>query len=369
MAQIPCDPGLLREMMADMRRSDPLSQPGQYWEHYCNSIATAIEEHGLDDFRSPRSDSRFDGFQDVHIFVDYLASYRFLRRMLTGPLSFLKSLPRIGRQFTVLDAFEGRLTAGYQNQTALAYHLLRAEAPNEPLDKIEDSGLGRPIEYKTPGGKRYALEFLNKFDKYLTVKKSVDFSQVKSFMELGGGYGCMAEVVMKLHPDMTYFILDIAPQLFISQSYLKAIFGDRVMTYEETKQHKEITPELLKRLNKSIVMVASWELEKIKVPCDMLFTDYAIMEMDLQIIRSYARRLNGIIRRHVFISDRLGMQGGSSVKTLKQSMSMQDVIGCFADFAESRRLPFRHLARLHSDASVEANVALSRVRDAVAAPV
>ena len=169
------------------------------------------------------------------------------------------------------------------------------------LDRIEASEEGSPGDIFTSGGRKYSLGLLSKFIQYIWLRQHVDFSKIDVVLEIGSGIGTNIELLLKLHPHLKVILIEIAPQLYFSQEYLAAIFGDeKGCRYSQMKGIKEINH---KTLGKHMVfcllpnMIDRIKLEKI----DLYFNSASMEEMDLTIVKNYIKYLNNFNTRFVYL--------------------------------------------------------------------
>jgi len=99
---------------------------------------------------------------------------------------------------------------------------------------ITEYNLGKPFlndfEYRSSGNNIHHLYHLLKFFK----ETSTDASDMKTVVEVGGGYGNMAKIFKMINPHATYIIIDIPIFSYLQCVYLKTIFGeDAVHMIEE----------------------------------------------------------------------------------------------------------------------------------------
>jgi putative sugar O-methyltransferase len=92
------------------------------------------------------------------------------------------------------------------------------------LSRVPEASLGSPIPlYRGPTllSQDLALSSLE----INRIAEHLDFSSIRSVLEIGGGYGRLAYVFRKLLPNVEYHIVDIPPTLAISELYLTTLFG------------------------------------------------------------------------------------------------------------------------------------------------
>src|SRR5262249_9020527 len=103
---------------------------------------------------------------------------------------------------------------------------------------------------------RLALRY---YGRYAYVGRHLDWNQVQVVAELGSGAGGQTEVLAKLHPELTLLLFDIPPQLYICEQYLKAVFGDRVISY---RQARTLLPDS-KPTKGKIHVLGNWMLDRV----------------------------------------------------------------------------------------------------------
>ena len=96
-----------------------------------------------------------------------------------------------------------------------------------------ESRLGTPLEYyKLTGAEHgWTRPYLNYLLCLTALSKHVDAAP-KAFLEIGGGYGVLGEILLSRDSGARYVNLDIPPLVTVSSYYLKTLFGDRVRTYD-----------------------------------------------------------------------------------------------------------------------------------------
>jgi hypothetical protein len=55
---------------------------------------------------------------------------------------------------------------------------------------------------------------------YLEEKTNINFSRLGVFIEFGGGYGSMTDLVKKFNPNMTQVVIDFPIMLLVQYYYL-----------------------------------------------------------------------------------------------------------------------------------------------------
>ena len=126
-----------------------------------------------------------------------------------------------------------------------------------PLSEVEISRFGNPEDFFEVDGRCLTPRSLIYYMRYGYVGRYLDWTKVGVMAELGPGVGTQTEVIGKLHPDISILLFDIPPQLYVCEAYLKAVFGDRVVSYRETRNIKQgFQPRPGK-----IYVFGNWQLE------------------------------------------------------------------------------------------------------------
>ncbi|OUR98857.1 hypothetical protein A9Q84_05440 [Halobacteriovorax marinus] len=329
-----------------------ISTTGQYWEGYVSQVLNTIENDiktnngvGFDKFRQ---DPRLEGFIDNQQFPTYLKGYGLIKKILNFTRSILIKIPKISglsRVLEVLNVYEDMVTQLYEDKVALGYNYLRSIDPT--IESISDSCVGSPRFWNSSTGKSYTLDFLQKFLKTTVMDKSIDFKSVNTVVELGGGFGVQAEVMLKKYPHLNYIIVDLPSQLLVSQNYLKKVFKEKVITFGQIKENEFIDDSIFSKEGGNILMVPAAHVAKLKLKCDLFVAEYALMEMEHKIIENYLKSIGPLMSSasYVFIADRLKMHSGSIHKSNEEDMSIEILKEQFGKygFEEKARSPYESM--------------------------
>lgn len=105
---------------------------------------------------------------------------------------------------------------------------------------LKESGVGHPtityIKYWTSHNSIHQLYHLTNFSQ----KIGIDLSNISQIVEWGGGYGCLARILKKINPNLTYIIIDLPIFSTIQAVYLSTIFGAEKINFI-TRKNPNIT--------------------------------------------------------------------------------------------------------------------------------
>jgi putative sugar O-methyltransferase len=139
---------------------------------------------------------------------------------------------------------------------------------------LHEHNTGNPIlndlEYKTSGNSIHHLFHLLKFEK----ETNTPLASMKSVLEFGGGYGNMAKLFKKMHPDTTYTIIDIPIFSYIQYVYLQTVLGaENVVLFENEQRivpgkvnivpmHKPYLTQVAAELTDLDLFISTWALSE-----------------------------------------------------------------------------------------------------------
>ena len=103
---------------------------------------------------------------------------------------------------------------------------------------LKETPVGQPtitnFKYWTSHNSIHQLHHLANFSEIT----SLDYSNISQVVEWGGGYGCMARVLMKFNPNLTYIIIDLPIFSIIQAIYISTIFSpDKINVITDENQN------------------------------------------------------------------------------------------------------------------------------------
>ena len=262
---------LTERTLEEVKGVDEIYRPTTFWEPALDQLLADMAEHGLENFKSwPTSKVWFcprygRGFSYVTIDATYKRAKEvnpstdksWLSGLLTGGLE-------AGRDFDVV-----RLAWDQQRWPF-------------DLTGYGESRLGTPPQYyKLTGAEHgWTRPYLNYLLCLTALSRHVD-AVPKAFLEIGGGYGVLGEILLSRDPDARYVNLDIPPLVTVSSYYLRTLFGDRVTTYDGNLTK---TGEL--KLDTSAVL-PNWRIKDIRGDFDVFVNTFSFQEMEPNVVEHY----------------------------------------------------------------------------------
>jgi putative sugar O-methyltransferase len=128
-------------------------------------------------------------------------------------------------------------------------HLLWTYAKTKDVRRVfqelSEPTLGNPFRIYSQD-QLISQDLANSMLEYLSMSEVVDFAGCKKVLEVGGGYGRDAHVILSLNPRLSYFFVDVPPSIFIAQKYIAKLFPDRTVfavqnfsSFEDVKEEME----------------------------------------------------------------------------------------------------------------------------------
>lgn len=167
------------------------------------------------------------------------------------------------------------------------------------LDRLQEPLEGNPVTVPHEGALA-SQDLANSLLEYYSIREHVDFARCDRVLEIGGGYGRDAYVVMMLNPHIQYFLVDIPPAIWIAQRYLSSVFPDRkVFPVREFHSYQDVRKEMEQS---SIVCLLPHQLELIPdAHFDLALNISSFGEMRQEQIDAYMQMLERLTRGYFYM--------------------------------------------------------------------
>lgn len=240
------DPSFLA-MAAEVEASSALYKPSRFWDSLNTVNAQWLGTFGLENFKRTVAQNYFNWMVAIPQDPQFRAAFaRWIRRPTTRPLRTRMTRPDLLRTTIGL---EDRLTPFrwlvYRTFVAMLWDLTSREDRLGLSDRLEEPGLGNPIEIVSRG-KRISQDLANSIRECNTVWERCDAGRTPRpvVAELGAGYGRLGQVFLSGTPAR-YFIFDIPPALHVSQWYLGKLFPERkVFAFRHFDRFEDVRAEV-----------------------------------------------------------------------------------------------------------------------------
>lgn len=292
------DLSLLDEMMCDLQSHQDSFYPGPYWLNKQERVLKWLRNNDLNLYRAyDYNGNATENFSGGSSWPSLSSLQKDLSEIRNGFVTRLMNKLGISwrnkeKKLLELAYFQSTLNVNMMFMLIEKYDL------DHELEKITCQHTGSPsdlIEYK---GNYFHYKFINKFFVYLFLKNFIDFKNIRNVIEVGAGVGLLGELLLKLHPHLKLYLVDIAPQLYVLNQNMEAVFPGKVASYRKIKE----SPDILKSPDYNIFVLPSWQIKNLYGMDFDLSINQAFEEMSRETVESYLDAVKALKTKHVFIN-------------------------------------------------------------------
>jgi putative sugar O-methyltransferase len=271
--------GVTNQLLDGVRDCDPIYRPTNFWTPGLRDILADLETRGLEAFKSwPTA-----GYWFYPTYGRTLApgtvDKTFKSAVKANPglnkLSWLRSLNGFHEAMRDFDA--ARLT---WDQSRWPFDLAG----------FGESTVGRPARHYAltdVDAVRWGKPYLNYLLCLAALSRHVD-SPPRTFLEIGGGFGVLGEIVLARDEHARYVNLDIPPLVTVASYYLSTLFGDRVLT-----------PDAVDVPDTASACLPNWRLPDVRGPFDVFVNSFSFQEMEPHVVEHYVGMVADLEVTHV----------------------------------------------------------------------
>lgn len=273
---------LLKCLINDSLKYSNLYQPGSYWKKKNLQSFLEIEKKGIKNFRGSDNNigESFSDNQNTDILNDYYGCTRGLFRLILKKLYPLKNI--FIRQL--------KLTSNYMNEKNLYKSMFFEQ--NTYIKKLSnifhfnDTVNCGCEDFSILNNKKISNHYLTIADTHLNFSKKIDFKKIKSFFEIGGGFGANIHFLIQNYSNLNKIVyLDLPVNLYIATQYLKKFYKDSVRDYLNVRSDKI---EFSKNDNLEIICIPPWKIKDLNIKIDLFQNSNSFVEMPKNVILNYS---------------------------------------------------------------------------------
>jgi putative sugar O-methyltransferase len=264
---------LTARTLAELETCAPMYRPTNFWTGGLAQLLKDMNDHGLERFKIwPTSHIWFyprygNGFSNASIAETFEAAAR---------------ANQWANKSWVTSALNGSLEA--RRDYDIAGVCWNHERWPVDLGAFGESPIGTPPQaYQlSPSNEvRFGRPYLNYLILLAALSNHVD-APPKRFLEIGGGFGVLGEIVLSHDPDAAYVDIDIPPLATVASYYLTELFGTgRVQIYDRSAVDRG--PIEVPRSG----VFPSWRIEDIAFDCDVFVNSFSFQEMEPDVVDNY----------------------------------------------------------------------------------
>lgn len=314
--QLEDDPKLFELMMEELKNSPQMYQPTNYWSKYINETIRLIREERLKDFRRQKW-----GYFRSFGASDFASTSEYQRTLLRRA-----NVSEADKKL-IIDYLE--FTAKHRDLPVLPFNMAWQEIDQLaarsadltgrvsgalPITQIEPDPVGNPLHDFAYEGKTYTHYFLGYYMRYAAANRVIDFNKVDNIVELGSGAGNQVEILKKYYPHLTFYLVDLAPYLYLCHQFLRAVFPDNHVSYRETAEQQTVTADR----KGDILFLGSGRLNTLRPKGVTLFWNSASFgEMEPEVVENYISEIktwaDGVYLYQAMTGKELGSEGKGGV--------------------------------------------------------
>ena len=275
-------------MMNMAESSSKRYRPGPYWRKKAKSSYKQILRHGLNDFRSD-SNTIGLGFAD-----NTILDTRDLPSNIAVKL--LKSTS-LGIALERIVPFKSQVSlTSYYNREYIKYFnaFLSTSERYSQLKSIYspsfDTLRGNCLKYTNDSAKlsHHYIELLSTLD---YVANDFSFCPRTRYLEIGAGFGANPHLLIELFGIRKIICIDIAPNLYVQNQYLKSFYGEAVKDciYARDKGIRFSQSDELE-----IYCLLPHQIEQIETEVDFFHNAHSFVEMPIEAVANYAMKTSGL---------------------------------------------------------------------------
>jgi len=280
-------------MLSDMENQSELYKATNFWKEASKIIIDDIEKYGMKDFR--RLSSSLSMFAPIYSYPDYVKD-KTLFDATKLELSKATTDLRLNLKLELL--FLGQL------QAFADYRVLASSNKDYApfTDRVSESKIGNPLEHYSFDGRNFSRSFLNYLLGINFLKQHIHKPDIKTVMEIGGGFGTLGEILLSDEKSECFYInADIPPVSFVSSYYLKELFGSsNIANYSHLREYDTLDIQDLKQKYKAI-NIASWQVPKLQGDIDLFVNFISFQEMEADVVQNYCNYIAKLNPKYILL--------------------------------------------------------------------
>jgi len=230
--------GLIRLLSLFSNEENSVSSPSSCWILLAVKNLDQLLEHGYKNFKRTIGHNYFN-------FLVQKGDPQIQAAESLFPTTIVESCRNAALSIPHDSTFSTSEQFSYNYFILLLWEYVKKIDIHNYLDKVSEPKEGNPLLVSS-NGKSMSQDLANSLIEYYSISEAVSFENIKTVLEIGGGYGRNAHVILSLNPNARVILVDIMPALYIAQRYLSSVFRDRKVfaarsfsSYDEVKNEIE----------------------------------------------------------------------------------------------------------------------------------
>lgn len=219
---------------------------------------------------------------------------------------------KIGNKKIFYKLYDSLIKSVNGNEKAYSqYRILCTDDIEPKLSEFKESFIGKPFEQFYFNKSIFSASSLNYLTGLLFLKKHLKNFNGKVFLEIGGGFGSLGEILYKKFKKIKYINLDLFPQNIVCEYYLQKSCKNEVSDHLKFKKTKTIK---IKNLN-CLSSLLNSDIEKLNGKIDVFTNFISFQEMRIDVVKNYLYHIKRLKPRYILLRNlREGKQDLASKK-------------------------------------------------------
>ena len=296
---------LLDLLIKDEKKIDKeLYSSGPYWNYKNRRAIIEIKKKGLEDFRGITAGigTSFADNLVLDIRNEFNMKGRIVGKIFSLPILNIIFNGQINTTKNYLDSFIKNQAIVYKNSQNVQNLISKFKFKN-----TTDFGCVQSFEYLN---KNYSCHYLNMAYRVNNLSKNFDFKNIKSYFEIGGGFGSNIHFLITNFPNIKKILyLDTVPNIYVGTEYLRHHYKEKVKDYLELRNLNKIS--FSKNNELEIFCIPPWLIEKVETEIDHFHNSASFVEMPKKVISNYVKFIKNLRTREISLIS----YGGFDLKT------------------------------------------------------
>ena len=271
---------LLDQLIFDEKKTNILYRAGPYWSYKNKKAISELKKKGLNDFRG-MSSGIGNSFSDnlvTDIENELNLKGTLVRKIFSLPILNIFFKLQLEKTSYYLNQFLKNQSVVYKNNQNVIDLLNKYKFEN-----TVNFGCIQKFKYNNS---EYSTTYIDMADRINILSELFNFKNIRSFFEIGGGFGANTHFLITNFPNIKKIIyLDIVPNIYVGTEYLRYHFKDKVKDYLEIKNLNEIKFSNTNDLE--ILCIPPWLIEKLNIEIDHFHNAASFVEMPKKVIQNY----------------------------------------------------------------------------------
>ena len=267
------------------------TRPSRYWEELNKMNLSQLRQNGYENFKRTIA---LNYFTFSRLFP-WDSQIKFLCKRLPFVTVFkagIRTFRNARQDFFTITSIPQALAYNFLSLLQWAY--LFTLPLNSRLLDIREPEEGNALIVEPKPGMKVSQDLANSILEYDSFASAIP-SKKPTIVELGAGYGRNAFVILKMHPDAKFIIVDIPPALWVSERYLSGVFPEkRIFRYRDFSNFDEVAEEFERS---DIVYLLSSQINLLpNGGADLILNISSLHEMRPEQIAFYFEQFDRVLR-------------------------------------------------------------------------